>query len=106
MSVERRGPAVCHDSNKMGGKGEMTKAPISLQDLLLDWSTQKGEAAKTEPRVKLALTHDEMAQMIGTSRETVTRLFADLKKRQIVQTKGSTLRIRNKAALKAMALTQ
>src|ERR1039457_3371173 len=33
MSVERRGPAVCHDSNKMGGKGEMTKAPISLQDL-------------------------------------------------------------------------
>ena len=41
--------------------------------------------------------------MIGTSRETVTRLFADLKKRQIVQAKGSTLVIRNKAALKAMA---
>ena len=35
-----------------------------------------------------------------------TRLFADLKKRQIVQAKGSTLLIRNKAALKAMALTQ
>jgi RNA-directed DNA polymerase len=33
MSVERRGPAVCTDSNNMGGKGEMTKAPISLQDL-------------------------------------------------------------------------
>ena len=40
---------------------------------------------------KLALTHEEIAQMIGTSRETVTRLFADLKKRQIVQAKGSTL---------------
>jgi CRP/FNR family transcriptional regulator len=44
--------------------------------------------------------------MIGTSRETVTRLFADLKKRQIVQSKGSTLLIRNKAALKSLALTQ
>ena len=33
MSVERRGPAVCNGSNKTGGKGEMTKAPISLQDL-------------------------------------------------------------------------
>ena len=33
MSVERRGPAVCKGSNKTGGKGEMTKAPISLQDL-------------------------------------------------------------------------
>src|ERR1700689_1479538 len=33
MSAERRGPAVCNGSNKTGGKGEMTKAPISLQDL-------------------------------------------------------------------------
>src|ERR1700688_1886327 len=33
MSVERRGPAVCGGSNNTGGKGEMTKAPISLQDL-------------------------------------------------------------------------
>src|SRR5690242_17769726 len=33
MSVERRSPAVCNGSNKTGGKGEMTKAPISLQDL-------------------------------------------------------------------------
>ena len=31
--MERRGPAVCNDSNKKEGKGEMTKAPISLQDL-------------------------------------------------------------------------
>src|SRR5713226_2506516 len=33
MSVEPRGPAVCDGSDNMGSKGEMTKAPISLQDL-------------------------------------------------------------------------
>jgi RNA-directed DNA polymerase len=33
MSVERRGPAVCNGFNNKGGKGEMTKTPISLQDL-------------------------------------------------------------------------
>src|SRR5712691_5871672 len=33
MPVERRDPAVFNDSNKKGGKGEMTKAPICLQDL-------------------------------------------------------------------------
>src|SRR5437879_10224816 len=33
MYVEPRSPAVCNSSNKTGGKGEMTKAPISLQDL-------------------------------------------------------------------------
>ena len=33
MSVERRGPATCTGSNKTGGKGEMPKVPINLQDL-------------------------------------------------------------------------
>src|SRR5216684_9372345 len=33
MSAERRSPTGGNSSNKMGGKGEMTKAPISLQDL-------------------------------------------------------------------------
>src|SRR6202165_1266123 len=33
MAVERRGPAVCSDSNKKEGKGGMTKTPISWQDL-------------------------------------------------------------------------
>ncbi len=33
MPVERRGPAVCNGSYNKGGKGEMRKASISLQDL-------------------------------------------------------------------------
>jgi RNA-directed DNA polymerase len=33
MAVERRGPAVCSDSNKKEGKGGMTKTPVSVQDL-------------------------------------------------------------------------
>ncbi len=31
--MERRGPAVSQCSVDMEGKGEMTKAPVSLQDL-------------------------------------------------------------------------
>ena len=81
-------------------------AAEKLAKLLLNLSVHNGDAAKAQPRVKLALTHDEMAQMIGTSRETVTRLFADLTKQEIVERKGSTLRIRNKAALRALALAQ
>ena len=33
MPAERSDPAVCNDSNKKEGKGEMTKAPICWQDL-------------------------------------------------------------------------
>ena len=75
-------------------------AAEKLAKLLLEWSSKNGEAAKPEPRLKIRLTHEEIAQMIGTSRETVTRLFAEMKKRQIVQSKGSTLVIRNTAALR------
>ena len=77
-------------------------ASEKLARLLVGWLDQN-TASKNPSQMKLALTHEEIAQMIGTSRETVTRLFADLKKRQIVQAKGSTLVIRNKAALKSLA---
>jgi CRP/FNR family transcriptional regulator, cyclic AMP receptor protein len=91
---------ACHEVRSLGLSHS---AGEKLAKLLLEWSSKNGEGAKQEPRLKLALTHEEIAQMIGTSRETVTRLFADLRKRQIVHTKGSTLVICNKAALKQMA---
>jgi CRP/FNR family transcriptional regulator len=52
--------------------------------------------------VKLALTHEEIAQIIGTSRETVTRVLADFRKRQVAVLKGSTLTIRNKSVLEKL----
>jgi len=50
-------------------------------------------------RVPLTLTHEEIAQMIGSSRETVTRLFTDFKRRHLLEVHGSTLIITNKAGL-------
>jgi CRP-like cAMP-binding protein len=44
-----------------------------------------------------------MAQMIGSSRETVTRLLSDLKKKELIRLEGSALVIRNKTALEAIA---
>ena len=76
--------------------------PERLARLLLEWSSKNGESAKQEPRLKLALTHEEIAQIIGTSRETVTRVLADFRKRQIAVLKGSTLTIRNKPILEKL----
>ena len=91
---------TCHELRSLG----LSHSPVEkLAKLLLEWGSRNGESAKVEQRVRLALTHEEIAQMIGTARETVTRLFADLKKRQIVQLKGSMLLIRNKTALEALA---
>lgn len=69
-----------------------------LARFLLEWSADYPEE-KGQVRMKLTLTHEEIAQMIGASRETVTRLFADFRKKELVQVVGSTLTIKNKAAL-------
>jgi CRP/FNR family cyclic AMP-dependent transcriptional regulator len=53
-------------------------------------------------RVKVALTHEEMAQLIGSSRETVTRTLSDFKKKKVAELSGSTLIVHNKAALERM----
>jgi CRP/FNR family transcriptional regulator, cyclic AMP receptor protein len=48
------------------------------------------------------LTHEEIAEMIGASRETVTRLFASFKKKKLIEVRGSTLVIKNKAELEKL----
>jgi CRP/FNR family cyclic AMP-dependent transcriptional regulator len=74
-----------------------------LARLLLSW-TDGREKAEREIRIRSNLTHEEMAQMIGASRETVTRLLSDLKKKELIRLEGSTLVIRNKVALEALAV--
>jgi CRP/FNR family transcriptional regulator len=75
-----------------------------LARLLLSWSTgREKEIASSEVRIRTIMTHEEMAQMIGASRETVTRLLSDLKKKEFIRLEGATLVIRNRIALEAMA---
>jgi CRP/FNR family transcriptional regulator len=50
-------------------------------------------------RVTMTLTHEEIAEMIGSTRETVSRLFSDFRKKELLQTKGSSLIIGDKLAL-------
>ena len=91
---------ACHELRSLGLSHS---AGEKLAKLVLEWDSRNGKSAKVAPCVRPALTHEEIAQMIGSSRETVTRLFADLKKRQIVQWKGSMLLILDRAALEALA---
>jgi CRP/FNR family transcriptional regulator len=72
-----------------------------LARLLLQWSTE-ARVVDGAIRVKIALTHEEMAQLIGTTRETVTRTLSEFKKRRILELTGSTLLIRNKVALERL----
>jgi CRP/FNR family transcriptional regulator, cyclic AMP receptor protein len=76
-------------------------ASEKLARLLVGWLDQNAEA-RNPSQMKLALTHEEIGQMIGTSRETVSRLFAGFKKQRLIQQNGSTLVIPNRVALESL----
>lgn len=81
--------------------GLSTSAPEKLARLLLDWSPEAKETKQGTP-VKLPLTHEEIAEFIGTTRETVTRTLSEFKTRQFVVLQGSTLLISNRSALETI----
>jgi CRP/FNR family transcriptional regulator len=76
-------------------------ASEKLARLLVGWLDQN-TASKFPSHVKLSLTHEEIGQMIGSSRETVSRLLAGFKKQRIIEQNGSTLVIPNRLALESL----
>ena len=79
--------------------GLATSPSEKFAKLLLSWSPKSVNNDGAGTQVKLTLTHEEIAEIIGTTRETVSRLFSEFKKKQLLQLKGSTLIIRNRPAL-------
>jgi CRP/FNR family transcriptional regulator, cyclic AMP receptor protein len=75
-----------------------------LARLLLEWSSD-GDVTKEGVRIKVSLTHEEIAQLIGTSRETVTRVLGEFRQKKLAQVRGSTLVILDKPGLERMIET-
>ncbi len=81
--------------------GLSTSAPEKLARLLLDWSADAKDS-KPDSQIKMPLTHEEIAEFIGTTRETVTRTLSEFKGRRLVSLQGSTLMICNRPALETI----
>lgn len=52
----------------------------------------------------LVRRHEDIPQLIGTSRETVTRLLKDFREKKMISIKGSSLTVCDRAALEALVL--
>lgn len=81
--------------------GLSASAPEKVARLLLDWSAS-GVRTKAGTQIKMPLTHEEIAEFVGTTRETVTRTLSDFKTRHLVTVQGSTLTIPDRAALETL----
>jgi CRP/FNR family transcriptional regulator len=68
---------------------------------VLEW-VEDGERLKEGTRARMTLTHEEIGQLVGTTRETITRALGDFKSRGWIATKGSTLLVRDAEALRQL----
>lgn len=70
-----------------------------LARYLLDFAQNHGKPDGAKLRATMILTQAEIAEMIGASRETVTRLLATFKRKNLIELHGSSLIIKDTEAL-------
>jgi len=90
--------------------GLSTSVPERLARLLLGWSEatpqQKTDTVpqqETGARCRVSLTHEQIGEFIGASRETVTRTLSIFKNRRLVAQHGCTITIPSRMALESYA---
>jgi CRP/FNR family transcriptional regulator, cyclic AMP receptor protein len=82
--------------------GLSRSASEKVAQFLLETSAT-GRQTSQGKRFHLGLTHEEISQIVGISRETVTRTMTDFKGKDLIATQGSIVVIRNESGLKAQA---
>lgn len=64
-----------------------------LANLLLDCLKRRGQAGQARPRFTMAFTHEEIAGMAGTSRETVSRILKQFQRDKVISIRGSSFTV-------------
>jgi CRP/FNR family transcriptional regulator len=80
--------------------GLSTSAHEKLARLLLHWSSE-GRVTQEGAQFKMPLTHEQIAECVGSTRETATRTLGDFREKHLLTIKGATMMIPNRAALEA-----
>ena len=92
----------CHDAYQAARLiGLSHSASERIAKFLLASATD-GLVTNGVVRARLALTHTDIAQLMGTSRETITRTLAEFRQKDIAEIRASTLIIHNKPALEQL----
>jgi len=102
QELSQRYHSACRELRMLGLSESVAD---KLTGLLLEWAEKgtRGEKDMSEVRVRIALTQEEIAQQLGTSRETVSRLLSDMKHKKIISVRGSLMVIHDLPALRKFA---
>lgn len=92
---------LCHVSFQAVRRLVSTRsAPARFASFLLDLAQGAGSGGKLQ--AKLTLTHGQIGETLGLSRETVTRLATDFKRKGWIAVEGATLQIADAVSLQRL----
>jgi CRP/FNR family transcriptional regulator, cyclic AMP receptor protein len=90
---------ACARFRTIGGTAPIT---AKLARLLLELSSS-GELTDRGTRLRLTLTHEEIGECVGMSRESVSRVLCDFQRRNLITKRGSILMIKDRSSLERCA---
>jgi len=82
--------------------GLTSSAPAKLAKLLLDWCAESSQTLRGT-QIQCSFTHGEIGELIGASRETISRCMNDFKRQGLVAQRGTALLIPDCTALAVYA---
>ena len=92
------------DADQIRALGLTNSAAERLAQLLLAWCDETGSPSASGMRIPVTMTHEDISQMIGTSRETVTRLLKSFREKKIITTRRSSMTLHKKSDLEDLIL--
>ena len=90
------------DATQIRSLGLANSAAERLANLLLGWCEESGSPSASGMRFPVLMTHEEISQLIGTSRETVTRLLKNFREKKIITVRRSSMTLHKKDALEEL----
>lgn len=98
---------ICNEYVAALGEMRRVALPSSasgrVANLLLDWTREQGRENGGDGKCNLPLTHEEIASMTATSRETVTRVLGRMKRARLIRIQGTSLTVLQPGELERLA---
>ncbi len=94
------GETYCSAVAEVRAMGQSRTASQKLATFLLDWCKSYCPF-HDEAGARLTLTHEEIGQAIGLSRETVTRLLTEFRKKRLIRWAGGDLVLTDRGTLQS-----
>lgn len=92
------------DADQIRNLGLANSAAERLAQVLLAWCEQSGSPSASGMRFPVVMTHEEISQLIGTSRETVTRLLKRFRDQKILTVRRSSMTLHKKDELEDLIM--